>query len=175
MPLARQPVSGEPPVSHASESTSVGGGVSPEPARSVAAVAARPLTATTLSGIWSSALERLEPMTASNAGKAERVELDGEKGIRLTFPAEATMSMRRLELPEHKGALMEAIAELVGHTVSLTMVASGASSAKPAPKANARLTGKQKLERMREIEGHPMVQACKVAFGAEVVKVDHPQ
>jgi hypothetical protein len=34
-------------------------------------------------------------------------------------------------------------------------------------------SSKDRMLRLREIEGHPLVQACVEVFGAEVVKVDH--
>lgn len=133
------------------------------------------LSAQTLPEIWSGALSRVEPMTATIAGTAEKVELASAREIRLTFPANAAMSMRRLDMPEHKQPICQAVSEAVGHSVSLTFVAAAAKAASPAPKTSTRLSGKEKLERMRQIEAHPMVQACKDAFGAEVVKIEHPQ
>ncbi|TWU02689.1 DNA polymerase III subunit gamma/tau [Stieleria varia] len=124
--------------------------------------------------VWQTALQHVETLTATLAAMASKVELVGEREIRLTFPAGA-MALRRVEAPEHKSSLAHALTSIVGHPVNLTLAAGAPSDPVVAPKAQAKkLSGKEKLDRMRQIESHPMVQACKEAFGAEVVKIDQP-
>lgn len=130
------------------------------------------LSTSSVGEVFAAALKGVPQMTASIASMAE-IKLDGDTKISLVFPAESSMSMKRMDMPEHRGPVTQAIAELVGHPVTLQLVAGAPSPGRsqtpvPAPKASA----KERMERMREIEAHPWVQACVETFGAEIVKVD---
>jgi DNA polymerase-3 subunit gamma/tau len=130
------------------------------------------LTKASAENIWHQAAEEVEPMTATLANLVQRVELPAEDRLRLVFPADSKMSIRRIDLPEHKNALCSAVARLSGRSVHLEFVAApaAASTRKPPP----RPTGKDRIQRMREIEGNPLVQACVELFDAEIVQVDYP-
>ncbi len=67
--------------------------------------------------------------------------------------------------------MMAALKQLVGQDVKVecTMAAPASKDIKKASKPSS----KDRMLRLREIEGHPLVQACVEVFGAEVVKVDH--
>ncbi|MEM0926788.1 MAG: hypothetical protein AAGJ83_12180, partial [Planctomycetota bacterium] len=71
-------------------------------------------------------------------------------------------------------SLAEAIGRLVGHPVSIAIQASnrGQSAASSLPKSPSKPTAKERMERLRQIEAHPWVQACVETFDAEIVKVD---
>jgi DNA polymerase-3 subunit gamma/tau len=130
------------------------------------------LSSANVGEVFHAALQSVQQMTASIASMAE-VKLEGDSQIKLVFPAESSMAMKRMDLPEHKGPVSEALAEVVGRAVSLKLTAGAASpgrvqAASPAPKA----TAKERMERMREIESHPWIQTCVENFQAEIVKVD---
>ncbi|KAA5539597.1 DNA polymerase III subunit gamma/tau [Roseiconus nitratireducens] len=131
------------------------------------------LTASNVRDVFSTALQNVQQMTAAIAATAD-VQLSGDAEIRLVFPAESSMSMRRMELAEHRGPVCEALAEVVGHPVQLQLAAGTASGVRPAapPAAAPKLSAKERMERMREIEAHPWVQACIDTFQAEIVKID---
>lgn len=130
------------------------------------------LSAGNVREVFQAALQGVQQMTASIASMAE-VKLEGESQIKLLFPAESSMAMKRMEMPEHRAPICDAIAEVVGHPVTLQLVAGAPSAnrsqaAKPAPKA----TAKERLDRMREIESLPWVQTVVETFQAEIIKVD---
>ena len=130
------------------------------------------LTPANVGDVFQRALSGVEPMTASIASAAE-VRLEGEAKINLIFPAESAMSMRRMELPEHRTPICDAICDLVGQPVTLQLIAGAASSSTGSkPTAAPKISAKERMERMREIEAHPWVQSCVKSFGAEIVKVD---
>ncbi|QEG01038.1 DNA polymerase III subunit tau [Stieleria maiorica] len=133
------------------------------------------LSSSNVQEVLAMALKGVQQMTASIASMAD-VQLEGDSKINLVFPAESSMSMKRMDLPEHRGPVCQALAEIVGHPVTLQLVAGAASprraqAPKPAPKASA----KERMERMREIESHPWIQACVQTFQAEIVKIDPKQ
>ena len=112
-------------------------------------------------------------MTATLARSVQSVELRDENKLRVVFPADSKVTMRRIDLPEHKTALLDAMARLSGRELQLEFAAA------PAPKVEekpaARHPGKDRIQRMREIEGNPIIQACVELFDAEIVKVDQPR
>ncbi|MCS7465763.1 DNA polymerase III subunit gamma/tau [Stieleria sp. ICT_E10.1] len=133
------------------------------------------LSVSNVQEVLARALQGVQPMTASIASMAE-AKLAGDGKINLVFPAESSMSMKRMDLPEHRGPVSQALADLVGHPVTLQMVAGAASPGRPqAPKPAPKATAKERMERMREIESHPWVQACVQTFQAEIVKIDPKQ
>jgi DNA polymerase-3 subunit gamma/tau len=118
------------------------------------------------------ALKNVQPITASIASMAE-AKLVGDAEIQLVFPADASMSMKRMEMPEHRGPISETIEQLVGHPVKLSLAAGAARSKPSQPKVAAPKVGaKERMERMRQIEADPWIQSCIEIFGAEIVKVD---
>ncbi|MDV6032231.1 MAG: hypothetical protein F9B45_19520 [Phycisphaera sp. RhM] len=133
------------------------------------------LSASNVQEVLAKALQGVQPMTASIASMAE-AKLEGDAKINLVFPAESSMSMKRMDLPEHRGPVSQALAEIVGHPVTLQLVAGAASPGRPqTPKPAPKATAKERMERMREIESHPWIQACVQTFQAEIVKIDPKQ
>ena len=150
--------------------------VDPSPADAPTAdpvAAPEPLTESSLSKLWQLAADEVEPMTATLARSVQRVELRGEHKLRVVFPADSKVTMRRIDLPEHKTALLDALARLSGRELQLEFVAAPAPVAEEKPVA--RNPGKDRIQRMREIEGNPIIQACVELFDAEIVKVDQPR
>ena len=136
----------------------------------------RQLSPSNVRDIFDAALAQVERMTASIAATATQVKLRGDAELELVFSRESEMSMRRMDLPEHRGPVCQAIEQAVGYPVSLKLVIDSAAPAvaKPA-KVAARPTAKDRLARMREIESDPWVQTCIETFDAEIVKVDPKQ
>jgi len=81
--------------------------------------------------------------------------------------------MGRCDKAEHRQEIVETLRRLTGHEFNLTLVAA-APLAKPAAPTTQAPT-KSRMQRMREIEANPLVQACKEVFDAEVIKVDIPR
>ncbi|MEM6472583.1 MAG: DNA polymerase III subunit gamma/tau [Planctomycetota bacterium] len=133
------------------------------------------LSQDTLHSILNSALPNVQQITGSMVSLAEVSVADGRQ-IEMKFPAEAQMAMKRMDLPEHRGSLAEAIAAIVGHPVTIAIKASKkvAKSAEPQNSKAAKPTAKERMERLRQIEGHPFVRACIETFQAEIIKVDTP-
>ena len=129
------------------------------------------LSAASATSLWEQAAEQVEPTTAALALSVQRVELSNENTLRLVFAAESKLSVRRFDSAEHKTPMMAALKQLVGQDVKVecTMAAPASKDIKKASKPSS----KDRMLRLREIEGHPLVQACVEVFGAEVVKVDH--
>ncbi|QDV41294.1 DNA polymerase III subunit tau [Stieleria neptunia] len=178
---ATSPTQPEPPEpATSSPATSTPATNSPAPAGPADASGSPPspkmrLSASNVQAVLAQALQGVQPMTASIASMAE-AQLEGSSKINLVFPAESSMSMKRMDLPEHRGPVSEALAEIVGHPVTLQLVAGAASPGRPqAPKPAPKATAKERMERMREIESHPWIQACVQTFQAEIVKIDPKQ
>ncbi|MEO1614465.1 MAG: DNA polymerase III subunit gamma/tau [Planctomycetota bacterium] len=131
------------------------------------------LTQANLGKILDAVNSQIQQMTASMVSLAE-MRVAGNDRLEMKFPADAQMAMKRMDLPEHRGSLAEAIATVVGHPVHLNVSASANRKA-PAEtpiKTTAKPTAKERMERMRQIEAHPWVQTCVETFQAEIVKVD---
>ncbi|PAY17870.1 hypothetical protein CKO51_19460 [Rhodopirellula sp. SM50] len=166
-PDTRSPASGSPVASPAPSGPAAASGSPPSPKMR--------LSASNVQDVLAQALQGVQPMTASIASMAE-AQLEGNSKINLVFPAESSMSMKRMDLPEHRGPVSQALAEIVGHPVTLQLVAGAASPGRPqAPKPAPKATAKERMERMREIESHPWIQACVQTFQAEIVKIDPKQ
>ena len=131
------------------------------------------LTATSASQLWEQAAEQVEASTAVLARSVQRVELSNENTLRLVFAAESKLSVRRFDSAEHKSLMTAALKRLVGKDVKFECTT--ATPMKTEVKKASKPSSKDRMQRLREIEAHPLVQACVEVFGAEVVKVDHPR
>ena len=145
-------------------------------AESATAVTDQPWNQKTVDQAWQSSLAGIDPMTETLARSVSRVQVAGDSTLRLVFPASAKMAMSRCDLPEHKNAIAEAVSRWAGRTVTLELVR---DETIPSPviqeKKDNRLSGKERMERMRQIEMHPLVQSCIEQFEAEIVKIDDPR
>ncbi len=65
-------------------------------------------------------------MTATLARSVQSVELRGDNKLRVVFPADSKVTMRRIDLPEHKTALLDAMARLSGRELQLEFAAAPA-------------------------------------------------
>ncbi|MCO8125140.1 DNA polymerase III subunit gamma/tau [Stieleria sp. TO1_6] len=168
-PSATTATSDDAPQSHSANGPTA---TAQPPATATAGGTKLKLSHDTVQKIFQMALQGLQQMTTSIASMAQ-VQFVSESQIQLVFPADSSMSMKRMDLPEHRGAVCDALAEVVGHPVTLQLAAGAPSASKPhAPKPAPKATAKERMERMREIESYPWVQACVQTFQAEIVKVD---
>ena len=140
------------------------------------AVLDQPWNQQTVDQLWQESLGGIDPMTEALARSVERVEAAGDATLRLVFAAESNLAMSRCDLPEHKNAIADAVSQSSGRKVVLELVSDGSIRKPAAPaKKEKRLTGKERVERMRQIESHPMIRACIEHFEADVVKIDEPR
>ncbi|MGB7327938.1 MAG: DNA polymerase III subunit gamma/tau [Rubripirellula sp.] len=154
--------------------------VSPEPATtSATATLAKPtgqamaLSSANANDVWLAAIERIEEVRQSLAKQVDHAEYLGPGKLRLVFPGEAGLTMRRLDAPENRSALVDAVSEVIGEKAFLEF---HAAPLKPrAAKVETAAPKQTRMQRMREIESNPLVRACVDAFGAEIVRVDRPK
>ena len=106
----------------------------------------------------------------SLARSVSHAEYLGPGKLRLVFPAESGMSMRRCDAPDNRAAFVKAVSAIAGEPVFLEY---HAAPPKEKPKVIESTAPKPtRMQRMREIEAHPLVKSCVEAFGAEIVKID---
>lgn len=131
------------------------------------------LSPETVSQVWSQALQEMDPITATLARAVERVEATGAGALRMVYPAESQLAMRRCEMAEHKGEISATLTRITGRPVSLELVSlAPRKTAKPAAPAPS---GRSRMQRMREIESNELVRGCMELFEAEIVKIDTPR
>ncbi|MGB7348113.1 MAG: DNA polymerase III subunit gamma/tau [Pirellulaceae bacterium] len=133
----------------------------------------KPLTAASAGDLWEQAALQVETSTASLARSVQKVELANENTFRLVFAAESKLAVRRFDSPENKAAMATALKQLTGKDVMIECAV--APPVRQEVKQTTRPSGKDRMQRMREIQTHPMVKACAELFEAEVIKVDHPR
>jgi DNA polymerase-3 subunit gamma/tau len=123
--------------------------------------------------VWQTALSDLESMTETFARVVEKVVVSGTQKLRLVFPAEASLAMKRCELPEHKSALVDAVSRSAGRPITLEFEA---APPKTQPKqVESTANRPSKVQRMREIEANELVKSCVELFNAEIVRIEKPR
>ncbi|MEL6106568.1 MAG: DNA polymerase III subunit gamma/tau [Planctomycetota bacterium] len=132
----------------------------------------RELTTSTVREVFSEALTTVEQMVASAAALATRVDLEGSSQVRLVYASDNKMAMDRMDRPENRSAVCDAIKRLTGREVAIALQVDATATKAVAAKPTARPSAKERMERMREIESNPWVQACVETFQAEIIKVD---
>ena len=98
---------------------SVSGGLASE--RSAVAVA-EPVTTwdqAAAERLWAEALGQFESMTQSIARVVSRVSAVGGHELRLIFPADGALAMRRCENPDHRSSLTEVVSRVAGRPMTL--------------------------------------------------------
>ena len=120
--------------------------------------------------VWQAALGDLESMTETFARVVSKVVAIGTQQLRLEFPANAGLAMKRCELPEHRSAITQAISKRSGHDITLDfhLATAIAEPKNPEPTVNK----PTRLQRMREIEANELVRSCIDQFNAEIVRID---
>ena len=112
-------------------------------------------------------------MTETLARAVARVEAADASTLRLVFPAESSLALTRCELPEHKTALCQAIADAAGQPLKLEFQLAAAVG-KPKVQEPA-VNRPSRMQRMREIESNGLVKSCVDLFAAEIVRIDRPR
>lgn len=130
-------------------------------------------TAANAAALWEEALAAIETsLTGTLARSVVQVRaVDGDT-LRLVFPASAALARRRCERPEHRGVIAAAVSAAAGRSLQLEFVA-----AAPPPPSQVAKEPRQPSpgQRMRELESHPLVQACIEQFEATIVRIDPPR
>ena len=102
-------------------------------------------TQTEAQQVWQAALGDLESMTESFARMVTKVVAVGTQHLRLEFPANGTLAMKRCELPEHRNTLVKAVSK---HADAKSL-----SSTWLPPRLNPR-------KRKQPLTSHPESNAC---------------
>lgn len=131
---------------------------------------AEPWTQVEAQRVWQETLGDLESMTEAFARMVSKVVAVGTQQLRLEFPANGNLAMKRCELPEHRNTIVQAVSKRAGRDITLDYYL---TEAVPAPK-KAETTGNKpsRIQRMREIEANELVRTCIDLFSAEIVRID---
>jgi DNA polymerase-3 subunit gamma/tau len=122
--------------------------------------------------VWQGALADLESMTETFARVVEKVSAIGDQRLRLVFPADCALAMKRCELPEHKTALTRAVSRIAGKPIALEFESAPPITQPAKVEPTAKKPSRQ--QRMREIEANELVKSCIELFDAEIVRIDKP-
>ncbi|WDQ18965.1 DNA polymerase III subunit gamma/tau [Rhodopirellula sp. P2] len=122
---------------------------------------------------WSQVLQEMDPMTATLAKAAERVDSPEPGVLRLVFPGSSGLALSRCQMPEHKEEILRTVARVTGRRATLQFEATAVKKAEPV--AAAKPKNRNRMQRMREIQANPLVQSCVELLGAEIVRVDTPR
>jgi DNA polymerase-3 subunit gamma/tau len=123
--------------------------------------------------LWKESLELFEGMTATLARSVIAVEPIRPGHLRLVYPAESGLAMRRSEAPENISELTAKLSQAAGMPVSVEF---HAAPPKPKPKvAQVVAKGPSKMQRMKDIETNPLIQACVKLLDAEIMRIDRPR
>ncbi|MFG0268300.1 MAG: DNA polymerase III subunit gamma/tau, partial [Rhodopirellula sp. JB055] len=122
---------------------------------------------------WAQVLQEMDPMTATLAKAAERVDSPEPGVLRLVFPGSSGLALSRCQMPEHKDEILRTLARVTGRRATLQFEATAVKKAEPV--AAAKPKNRNRMQRMREIQANPLVQACVELLGAEIVRVDTPR
>lgn len=143
------------------------------PASSVSSTsvsAAGPWTQTEAQRVWQEALGDLESMTEAFARMVSKVVAAGTQQLRLEFPANGNLAMKRCELPEHRNAIVQAVSQRAGRDIILDYYLAAAVAAPK--KAETTVNKPSRVQRMREIETNELIRTCIDLFNAEIVRID---
>ncbi|MCP4890782.1 MAG: hypothetical protein GY904_29805, partial [Planctomycetaceae bacterium] len=142
------------------------------PVVAVAEAAAEPVdwTQDNVNRVWGQVLAGLEAMTETFARVVERVEPVRDNCLRLIFPAEAALALKRCQLPEHQSGLQAAVSRQAGKPIKLEFAAAPMRKQQKVEAAPVNRPSRQ--QRMREIEANPLIQSCIELFDAEIVRID---
>ena len=129
-----------------------------------------PWTQTEAQRVWQEALGDLESMTEAFARMVSKVVAVGTQQLRLEFPANGNLAMKRCELPEHRNTIVQAVSQRAGRDIALDYYLAETVAA---PK-RAETSGNKpsRIQRMREIEANELVRTCIDLFSAEIVRID---
>ena len=131
---------------------------------------AGPWTQAEAQRVWQEALGDLESMTESFARMVNKVVAVGNQQLRLEFPANGNLAMKRCELPEHRNTIVQAVSQRAGRDIILDYYLAEAVAAPKKPETT--VNKPSRIQRMREIEANELVRTCMDLFNAEIVRID---
>ena len=107
-----------------------------------------------------------DDMTADFARFYDTLAILAPDRLAVRFRMEYNLQKQACERPDRKSKLEQALAFVMGRPISVTFesAATGANSNEKRPPVSRR-------QRMREMEGHPLVDQAKKLFEAEVVEI----
>ncbi|MCC9641417.1 DNA polymerase III subunit gamma/tau [Rhodopirellula sp. JC740] len=132
-----------------------------------------PISSAEAKSCWPQVIQEMDPMTATLAKAAERVDSPEPGVLKIIFPGNSGLAMSRCQLPEHKEEITRTVARVTGKRANLQFEATEVK--KVAPVATAKPKNRNRMQRMREIQANPLVQSCVELLGAEIVRVDTPR
>ena len=140
------------------------------PIATTAVSPAGPWTQAEAQRVWQEALGDLESMTEAFARMVNKAVAVGTQQLRLQFPANGNLAMKRCELPEHRNAIVQAVSQRAGRDITLDYYLAEAVAAPK--KAETTVNKPSRVQRMREIEANELVRNCIELFSAEIVRID---
>ena len=180
----------QPPAMMVAESTSEPDGTTGDEAQVAAPAQAKPaqaqakptqsetrakdaLSTNDTEAVWKRAMGEFEDMTATLARNVISVAPVRAGHLRLTFPAESNLAMRRCETTEHVAEITSTLSRLTGTPMTIEF---HAAAPKARPKVAAAVAkGPSRMQRMKDLENNPLIQACVETLGAEIVRIDRPR
>jgi DNA polymerase-3 subunit gamma/tau len=115
---------------------------------------------------WLDALAEIGGMTQDFAGDYESLAISGPNTLAVTLKGDYNKEW--LERPEVRQKLEQSLAKVAGRSLRVEFRVK-AQTTKPA--ASPPVTAQNRVQMMREVEQHPMVQQAAELFGAEVIRV----
>ena len=131
------------------------------------------LSADQASALWQKGLGLFEDMTATLARSVIAVQPVRPGHLRLVYPAESGLAMRRSEAPENVCELTAKLSQAAGAPISVEFHA-----APPKPKSKVAAVvakGPSKMQRMKAIETNALIQSCVELLGAKILRIDRPR
>ncbi len=113
------------------------------------------------------AVDEIGGMTSDIAGNYESLAIPAPNV--LVVGLKATYNKEWCERADVKRKLEQTLARLAGRTIRIDFAVTEAASPRPAAR---RASGRNQVQKMREIERHPLVQETMALFDAEIVRVD---
>jgi hypothetical protein len=117
--------------------------------------------------IWEQALAELGDLTAEMAGAYDDLALPTPHQLVVNFTVEYTHHKEACERPERRQRLEQAVSRLAGRTMRIDFQVAPNQTVQP----HCLVPVTSPLQRMREIQRHPLVQRAIEIFDAEVVEV----
>ncbi len=114
-------------------------------------------------------MPQIAPLTLSHVRAASKIGFDGPSTLVMTFPGDATLSYNAAGQAVHQTEILRVLSRVAGRPMHVKLVLAPATPRKvrdvAKPKSN-------RMQRMREIEAHPMTLAFIEHFGAEIMRVE---
>jgi DNA polymerase-3 subunit gamma/tau len=116
------------------------------------------------------AVDEIGGMTSDIAGNYETLAIPAPNV--LVVGLKATYNKEWCERADVKRKLEQTLARLAGRTIRIDFAVTEEASRRPAAR---RASGRNQVQKMREIERHPLIQETMALFDAEIVRVDEKQ